>query len=247
MFNIKNIKIGFKVTLIVFGMVPALANSANGDTRSGPATQYTVTVKKVELCTSSACTTAHTLVTKTSDMDIASAAVGAAVGSYASTMTLPPMGVSYSHMRTTIDRTFTIKGYGLSASSGQYCYTDGSDGTKTAFAAGTNTTSATTAASSATASALELPNTGADAVTARYVGGTTTTTITYNSEISLSGDDMLYTKALTTPYTYYGQTPLIDISFGTQNAVNSMEMQGGDADGDCNLFPGEPTMTITIT
>ncbi len=236
-----------KFILLIFGIfISSVVLATNGDTRTGPATQYTVTVKKVELCTTSACTTAHTLVTKTSDMDIASAAVGATVGSYASTMTLPPMGVAYSHMRTTVDRTFTIKGYALSASSGQYCYTDGSAGTQTAFAAGKNTTSASTASSSASASALELPDTGAGAVTARYVGGTTTTTITYGSEISLSGNDMLYTKALTTPYTYYGQTPLIDISFGTQNAVNSMEMQGGDADGDCNLFPGEPVMTITI-
>ena len=244
-----NKKINQFVVLIVGSILTSAVFAANGNghTRTGPAAQYTVTVKKVELCTSSSCATAHTLVTKTAAMDIASAAVGAAVGSYASTMILPPMGVSYTHMRSTIDRTFTIKGYGLSASTGQYCYTDGSAGTKTAFAAGTNTTSATTAASSATASALELPNTGASAVTARFVGGSTTVTITYNSEVSLSGDDMLYTKALSAPYTYYGQTPMIDISFGTQNAVSSMEMEAGDADGDCNLFPGEPSMKITIT
>jgi hypothetical protein len=71
--------------------------------------------------------------------------------------------------------------------------------------------------------------------------------MTYSSEISLSGDDMLYTKALSAPYTYYGQTPMIDISFGTLNAVSSIEMELGDADGDCNLMPGEPTMKITIT
>ena len=243
MLNVKIIN-SIKFLIIAVGMVPMLSNSG---TWTGPATQYTVKVKKVELCTDSSCSTAHTLVTKTAAMDIASAAVGAAVGSYASTMTLPPMGVSYTHMRSTIDRTFTIKGYGLSASSGQYCYTDGSVGTKTALAAGTHTTSATTAASSATASALELPSTGANAVTVRSADGPGTTTMSYGSEISLSGDDMLYTKALSIPYTYYGQTPSIDISFGTLNAVSSIEMQGGDVDGDCNLMPGEPTMKITIT
>lgn len=237
-----------KFVVLVAGLVlTPIVFAANGDTRAGPATQYTVTVKQVELCTSSACTTAHTLVTKTSPMDIASAAVGAAIGSYASTMTLPPMGITYSHMRITIDRTFTIKGYALSSSSGNYCYTDGSVGTQAALAAGTHTTSAVTAASSATASALELGNTGSGAVTARIGGGTTTVTIDYNSNISLSGDDMLYVKTLTNPYTYYGQTPIIDMSFGTQNAVNSMEMGGGDADHDCNLMPGEPTLAITIT
>jgi len=243
MFNIKMNKF---MALIVGSLITPVVFSDNGDTRKGPASQYTVTVKKVELCTTSACTTAHTLVTKTSAMDIASAAVGAAVGSYASTMTLPPMGVTYSHMRTTVDRTFTIKGYALSASSGQYCYTDGTTGAKTVLTAGVNTTSSSTAASSATASALELPNTSTTANHNDLGAGSRSVTITYDSGISLSGDDMLFTKALTTPYTYYGQTPLIDISFGTQNAVNSMEMGGGNANGDCNLFPGEPVMTITI-
>jgi len=242
-----NKKINQFVVLIVGSILTSAVFAANGNIRTGPATQYTVTVKKVELCTDSSCATAHTLVTKTAAMDIASAAVGAAVGSYASTMTLPPMGVTYSHMRSTIDRTFTIKGYGLSFATGQYCYTDGSAGTKTALAAGKNTTSATTAASSATASDLELPSTGAGAVTVRRIGGTATTTISYSSEISLSGDDMLYTKALSVPYTYYGQTPIIDMSFGTQNAVSSIEMFGGDDDRECNLMPGEPTVTIKIT
>ena len=241
-----NKKISQFVVLIVGSILTSVVFAANGNTRTGPATQYTVTVKKVELCTDSSCSTAHTLVTKTAAMDIASAAVGASVGSYASTMALPPMGVTYSHMRSTIDRTFTIKGYALSASTGNYCYTDGSSGTQTAFAAGTHTTSAATAASSATASALELGDTGAGALTAFINGGTTTVTIDYDSGISLSGDDMLYTVALSSPYTYYGQTPIIDMAFGTKNAVNVMEMGGGTASNDCNLFPGEPSMTITF-
>ncbi|MBT4000641.1 MAG: hypothetical protein HOF09_00985 [Candidatus Thioglobus sp.] len=220
--------------------------STNGDVRTGPATQYTVTVKQVELCTSLACTTAHTLVTKTQDMDIASAAVGAAVGSYASTMTMPPMGVAYSHMRITVDRTFTITGYALSASSGQYCYTDGTAGVKTALTVGANTTSSSTAASSATASALELPNVSTTANHNEGGAGSQSVTITYGSNISLSGDDMLYIKPLTIPYTYYGQTPLIDISFGTASAVSSMEMGSGNTPGDCNLFPGEPAIVVTI-
>lgn len=232
--------------LVIGSLLSSVVFSTNGDVRTGPATQYTVTVKQVELCTSSACTTAHTLVTKTQGMDIASAAVGAAVGSYASTMTMPPMGVTYSHMRITVDRTFTITGYALSASSGQYCYTDGTAGVKTALTVGANTTSSSTAASSATASALELPNVSTTANHNEAGVGTQSVTITYGDGISLSGDDMLYTKVLTTPYTYYGQTPLIDISFATQSAVNSMEMGGGDANGDCNLFPGEPDMIITI-
>ena len=239
-----NKKISQFVVLIVGSILTSVVFADNGDTRTGPATQYTVTVKKVELCTDSSCSTAHTLVTKTAAMDIASAAVGASVGSYASTMALPPMGVTYSHMRSTIDRTFTIKGYALSASTGNYCYTDGSSGTQTAFAAGTHTTSAATAASSATASALELGDAGA--ITAIINGTTTTVTMDYNSGISLSGDDMLYTLALSSPYTYYGQTPIIDMAFGTKNAVNVMEMGGGTASNDCNLFPGEPSMTVTF-
>ena len=247
MLNVKIIN-SIKFLIIAVGMVPMLSNSG---TWTGPATQYTVKVKKVELCTDSSCSTAHILVTKTAAMDIASAAVGAAVGSYASTMTLPAMGVAYSHMRVTLDRKFTITGYGASSdSAGNFCYTvTDSDGTANVLAAGKRATSASDAADNATPATLILANKDetVDAV-GDGVTNTTAVTMTYGSGITFSGEDMLYIKALTAAYTYYGQTPSIDLSFGTANAVTSIDITGtANADDDCNMHPGEPTMTIKIT
>jgi hypothetical protein len=251
--------------LVIGGLLSFVVFAADGDRKQGPASQYTVTVKKVELCTSSACTTAHILVTKTSPMDIAGATVGATVGSYASTMTMPPMGVTYSHMRTTIDRTFAIKGYARSNGSGDYCYTTtGSDGTTTRYAAGgiklagtegSDAAAAAAALAAATVANLELPDTGNGAITANdnvadLVGDNTIGTITYSSTITVpdpaDSSSALFVVALTTPYTYYGQTPIIDIAFTTQTGVITVENDGGNLATECNLHPGEPTMTVTI-
>ena len=243
MINNKMNKLG---VLVITTLLTSVVFGGNGDTRYGPATKFEVTLKKAEFCTDAACTTAHTLVTKTSAMNISSAAVGAEVGGYASTMTLPPMGVTYTHMRSTVDRTFSITGYGASSgTAGHYCYTDGSAGGKTAYAAGTFASTAAAAAAAATASALEAPTPGD--VTAFINGGTATFSgFSYDSGYTVSGDDMLVVTALTTPYTYYGQTPIIDISFATTTGVSSVEAGSGDDSNDCNLFPGPPTMIITI-
>jgi hypothetical protein len=232
-------------------LLASVAFAANGNTRSGPATKYEVTLKKIEFCTDSVCTTAHTLVTKTSPMDIASAAVGAEVGSYANTMILPPMGVTYTHMRSTVDRTLSITGYGASSgTAGLYCHTDGSAGGKLAYANGTFAATAAAAAAAATASALEAPtpNVGLGYI----INGTTVAAadsswqMDYDSGYAVSGDDLTVITALTTPYAYYGQTPIIDISFATTAGVNSVEAGTGNASNDCNLFPGAPVITITI-
>jgi hypothetical protein len=245
MINNKMNKLG---VLVITTLLTSVVFGGNGDTRYGPATKFEVTLKKAEFCTDSVCTTAHTLVTKTSAMNISSAAVGAEVGSYASTMTLPPMGVTYTHMRSTVDRTFSITGYAASSgTASRYCHTDGSAGGKTAYAAGTFVTTAAAAATAATASALEAPTPSVN-ITTFINGGTDTTSfsMTYDTGYAVSGDDMTVITALTTPYTYYGQTPIIDISFATTTGVSSVEAGSGDDSNDCNLFPGPPTMIITI-
>jgi len=226
--------------------------SGVGTKANGPASEYIVTLKKVELCTDVDCGTAHTLVTKTKNMDIASGTVGAAVGSYASTMTLPPMGVSYSHMRSTVDRTFTITGYAASTSSG-YCYTKtgtpDTNGTTTAFETGTYAATPVDVTNAGSAT-LELVDAAAIPINGHthYPVATATwsySSPTYAAKLELSGDDIMYTAALSSAYTYYGQTPIIDISFGTQNAVTNVESDAV-SDGDCNLLPGEPDMSVTI-
>jgi len=249
-----NIKILNKFTIVTFMAVSfsGVVNSGIGTQTWGPASAYNVELKKVELCTSSACTTAHTLVEKTQVMDIASAEVGAAIGSYASTMTLPPIGVSYTHMRSTVDRTFTITGYAASTGAG-YCYTKsgtpGIPGTYTKFETGSYVAGAADATNAGSAT-LVAPNDGATIVINDDSGGTIG--FDYNSPsyaVSISvtdgAEDMTVVNLLTTPYTYYGQTPIIDIAFSTQLAVSNFESDA-IGDGECNLFPGEPELKITI-
>lgn len=241
-----------KFLLLTICSTPSYVYAGVGTTTKGPASEYIVTLKKVELCTAVDCGTAHTLVTKTTNMDIAGAAVGATVGSYASTMTLPPMGIAYTHMRSTVDRTFTITGYAASTSSG-YCYTKtgtpDTNGSATAFETGDYVAGSASAANAGSAT-LELVD--ADDIPinghASYPNAAATwsySSPTYAAKLELSGNDMLYTAALGSSYTYTGKSPIIDISFGTENAVTNVESDGV-SDGDCNLSPGEPEMTVTI-
>jgi hypothetical protein len=243
-----NNKMNKYVILIIGSLISSIVFSSE---TTGPASQYTVTMKKIELCTDINCTTAHTLVTKTMSMDIASVEVGADVDNYAKRMTLPPMGVTYTHIRMTTDRTFTIKGY--ASSNNGYCFSNGSAGSSTIPAVGVYTTSVSTAETSATAAALELLSDAVGAITFNDSESNPTGTWTYESAfngvaLALSGtDDFHYTKILSTPYTYYGQTPIMDMGFKTKNSVmNKRTNSDGDDSGDCNLLPGEPIVTISI-
>jgi len=249
-----NMKITNKFTIVAFMIISfsGIVNSATGTQTWGPASAYNVELKKVELCTSSACATAHTLVEKTQVMDIASAEVGAAIGSYTSTMTLPPMGVTYTHMRSTVDRTFTITGYAASTASG-VCYTKTGtptvNGGFTAFETGSYVAGAADATNAGSAT-LVAPNDGATININDDSGGTIG--FDYNSPsyaasigVTNGAEDMTVVNLLTTPYTYYGQTPIIDIAFSTQLAVSNFESDA-TGDGECNLFPGEPELKITI-
>lgn len=236
----------FSITLIMLCLTGMTANAASWQNTNGPATQYIVQLKRIDLCTDVSCSTSHTLVEKTMSLDIASVSAGQEVGTYAAEVILPPKGVVYTHFRSKVDGTFTIKGYAPSTTSGgAYCYTS-SNGTQTALAGGTYTTSATTAAANATAVNLELPSDTSN-ITVNVNGTTTVGTWSYPSYQDQQGNDFFHTVSLSRPYIYMGEgVPTIDMAFGTQLAVLGTEMGGGDASGDCNLTPGEPVINVTI-
>ena len=101
---LKKIIISF---LIFIGFtVSALASA------SGPAAVYKVTMRKVELCTSSTSVTncANSVVIGTGDkvVDIASVGSGSVAASYGDPALLP-LGETYTHMRVTVDRKFVMK------------------------------------------------------------------------------------------------------------------------------------------
>ena len=79
---------------------------------TGSAAVYKVTMRKVELCTASTGVTSceNAVVVGSGDkvVDIAAVNAGAAAASYGDPALLP-LGETYTHMRVTIDRKFTIK------------------------------------------------------------------------------------------------------------------------------------------
>ncbi len=235
--------------ILTASILSTYAYSADWENQNGPTSQYSVTLYKMEFCTDSTCSTAHTIAEKTKTFDIASSSIGAELGSYADKIILPPKGVTYTHLRTTVNRTFTITGYAPSADgSSVYCYTNGTGGSYTAMAPGTLAVSAAAALENAVPTSLVSVNHTPDSggtVTAYKNGSTVNITFTYSSS-EISGDNILYTIAMDAPYTYSGKTPVIDVSFGTQTALTSMEAGGGNNSNDCNLFPGDPNMRVTI-
>ena len=91
---------------------------ANSYAAKGAATVYKVTMRKVELCTGSTgvdnCDNAVVIGSGDKVIDIAAVDAGAVAGTYGKT-TLLPLGVTYTHLRVTIDRGFVIKSAAIDA------------------------------------------------------------------------------------------------------------------------------------
>lgn len=204
---------------------------------TGPATRYDVQVQQVELCTGNGggngCDNPFVVGTGNKTFDIASASVGAQVGSYASTAGIP-VGVTYSHVRVTLSRTFTIVGTvtGVTGVGGTgNCRTGGTDAT--GFTATTGGTGLNTAGT-ATAQLLNVPNANA------FGAGIPT----FPSSFKVTDNDpiMTMTIALTAPFTAALNQPTINVSFNTQTAVGA----SNDGTGGCRMFPQPPSVSITV-
>ena len=225
------------LTLLFSTLIFSNGYAASG---KGEATEYTVTMKKVELCEDSACSSSHTVGEKDFAADIAAATAGADVGSYAPTTGLP-IGITFSHIRITISRTFTVTGSVVLA--GDDCYTDGgSDSTKTQMLDASNssgdlasstmilsTAGGYTAASGARSGALDSGNFNIDYSSPAYA-----------SSMAISGDNALMIYQLTNPYTVGIKAPTIRIKFNTETAV-------GADNNACIMWVDEPNVTIALT
>ncbi len=226
-----------KIILLIFSITILLFNKSYAASGSGPATEYKVTMKKVELCEDSACATSTTVGDKNMPIDIASATAGADVGSYAPTTGLP-LGKTFTHLRVTISRTFTVTGTVTPDS--DTCATDG--GTDMAATqmldAGTGT---------ATSSSMYLVNEGSygagDGARDGAVGSSNIdisyASPTYSQTMTISGDNALLIYALTTPYTVGIKSPTIKVTFNTNTAL-------GADDTACVMWLNEPYVVISI-
>jgi len=211
-------------------------------------TKYEVTMKKVELCTSSACTTTTLLAEKDGTFDIASASAGADVGDWITGYALE-IGTTYTHIKATINSTFTIRGYitddnsnGLSE---DYCVTAASP-----LTASSGTSPAVVAESSATTNAdmsYEVPN-YLDADNGSFYGTTTKTTFDANG-LTKVNDAATFTwiAALSSSYTPTASSaPKITISF---DVTNQLGAAGVNVSGNwqCAIYVKPPTVGVSLT
>jgi len=210
-------------------------------------TKYEVTMKKVELCTSSACTTTTVLAEKDGTFDIASASAGADVGSWITGYALE-IGTTYTHIKATISSTFTIKGT---------CEDDGANlldantwcttiGTPT-VAASSGTSPARTAEVASSVAAADMswmvPN-KADADNGAFYGATVATTFEANG-ITKVNDAATFTwiGALSSSYTPTATSaPKITIKFDVTNQFQHTN----DGANNCGIYVKPPTVNVTL-
>ena len=234
---------------------------SNAATVKGAASVYKVTMKKLELCTASTgvtvCTGAVVIGEGAKVVDIASVDAGAVAGSYGDAALLP-LGVTYTHMRVTILRKFTIKTSSAIDTGGtpDACVTQAA--TDTLYGdteAARKFTHAITVADDGTAAEMNLYLTNdsylvcTNATCSANNGGSTNdyTSPTYatymESHDADTGTEHVMIYELTAPYTVSLIPPTIDISFGTQEAIGATDPNSGSR---CMIIAFEPVCTITI-
>lgn len=232
---------------------------------TGAADVYKVTMRKVELCTGStgvsSCDNAVVIGTGDKEVDIASVDAGASAANYGEPALLP-LGVTYTHMRVTIDRKFTIKN-STAIAAGENATACRTIATTTAMYGGTaeatrKYTHKPVVANNQTAAEMNIylvndQYTRCNVAGCSGDGGTTDDqSISYAQGTGSSkhqsqhadgstDDDHVMIYELTSPYTVALIAPQIDISFGTSAAVSAQEVNEL-----CQIWAEEPIVTITI-
>ena len=250
----------FAFIVLVKLLLVLFVASSNAATVKGAASVYKVTMKKLELCTASTgvtvCTGAVVIGEGAKVVDIASVEAGAVAGAYGNA-TLLPLGVTYTHVRVTILRKFTIKTAAAidTGETPDACVTQ----------AATDTLYGDTEAARKFTHAITLANDGTAAEMNTYLQNdsylicadatcsstydatndyTSPTYATYmESHDADTDDEHIMIFALTSPYTVSMQPPTVDISFGTQEAIGATDPGGGSR---CMMIAFEPVCTITI-
>ena len=266
MMTIKKIIFSF-VTIYIFSTAFALA-----DHKSGHAHVYKVTMRKVELCTAStpdkdnmtnAATCSNPVVIGSGDVivDIAGVEAGSVAASYGDPA-LFPLGETYTHMRVTIDRKMTVKGFATTGN-GDICRTQTAGG-GTNYPGGlsgnekyTHQTVVTEGAGVAiTEQDVYMVNddytqcnsnagsvcSGTDAnQTMSYNQGSGSSLAQSQHAAASTSNDHLMVYALASPYTVGLVSPKMDIAFGTQSALGAH-----DIGSFCKITNEEPIVTVTI-
>ena len=249
----------FKIFLVSFIF---LGLNSNLNAETGAATVYKITMKKIELCESSTgvdnCVGAIVIADSELEIDIAAATAGAAAAEYGN-VALLPLGTTYTHMRTTISRKFTISAditvAGISTDCQTYTaakYPGDHDAAGNEIhthrpAMTPNTTQAEMVSylvndEFTICTAANCGSTSDDQNNVYAQGTGSSTFQTQHADGSTATDHvMIYT--LVAPYTVALIAPVLDISFATQAAVNASEIGTTNL---CLIEPVEPVVTISI-
>ena len=194
---------------------------------------YKPTVTKVELCTSSSCSDPVVLGSTSKEFDIASASVGADVGTYLSDFTIT-LGKTYTHMRSTISSTFKVTGTVTVGSA--TCNTVASP----SVAASTATLTAKTAKSGTLAEMqwiIPNVNGGGD-----YSNLTSSFASSGTSKVD-GASTFTFTIALAVPYTPKStDVPKIRMTFDVADTLTATE-----SGGTCVMYLTPPIQSVTIS
>ena len=246
----------------------------------GPADVYKVTMEKIEFCTDysttdfddiataeTACQNAVTIGTGAMEVDIASVDSGATAAAYGNTKLLP-LGTTFTHLRVTINRKFTIRSEGA-IDTGQSDDTDNCKTITTTDAHYPNSIAAEkythriVVAESGTRAEMELYSANGgkkgdasnnykscdDATCSsesdsnwQYAGASDlVSAIAMETMTSSSGDTVSLIYKFVNPITVGLTTPKVDLAFGTREAIGVNEINSL-----CQFYPEEPQVTITV-
>lgn len=248
------IKNYLKILTLFLGVL--FTQSVNAAYETGEATEYQITVSKIELCatgsaipTSDAAFSCLNPVTVSaagldSAVDIGNDAIGA--GEAAATLGnfgLASPGVTYTHLIATMKREIQITGKTAN------CSTKG-DGDKRTNITGSDTGSGESATSSTTPVSAKLFVPAMDDRAAnrdiRSVSNVAGDNATNGGTISASHDYFQGMLTLAAPFTLIpGQNPTVTMAFDTSTAVAALE-GGGCSTGADEMQAAPPTVTITI-
>ena len=248
----------FAFNVLVKLLLVLFITNSNAATVKGPASVYKITMTKLEMCTASTgvtnCEGAVVIGSGAKTIDIAAVDAGAAAGSYGD-VALLPLGTTYTHMRVTILRKFTVKTSTAIDTGGtpDNCVTQAA--TDTLYGdteAARKFTHAITVADDGTAAEMNLYLTN-DSFTLCTNDDCTTDTPRTNDYSSPTyatymeghdadtGTEHIMIFALTSPYTVTMIPPTVTISFGTQEAIGA-----SNVGSRCMMIAFEPVCTITI-
>ena len=224
----------------------------------GPATQYVITMTKVELCETGSSLVVTNCVNpvqisetgSTAAVDIAG--LGASGAASFGNMSKAKVGSIYTHIRTTLSRLVTVTGQdnNITGGSGTCVTVNGNDGALGKYALGaTSGTPASVTLVMPDTATYDEENGGMQATLDNTVAGSTASTITQVAGTIAAADTHFASiSALGKSVTIKaGQIPTIKAAFGTANAVRASSIEGTTcASSTKTLSIAPPDVSITI-